>query len=157
MGERKRRLSSAWGLKQAAASSDDEVELLEPNDDDMEKRTRVTIDVAASSSPLRTKNPNKLAELSSSPVVVIDPIKAKKRKSVGWGVVHDKENQFPSSLKTSTPSLSTAAHLSNEQLADLYSSCIKLSTENVCVYIYCSLPHLCVIVVFVVWGIMFIY
>ena len=126
MGERKRRLSSAWGLKQAAGASDDEVEL-EPNDDDMEKKTRVTIDEVAASSPLRSKNPNKLAELSSSPKR--DPLTAKKRKSVGWGVINNKENQLPAS---STPSLS-AAHLSNDQLADLYSSCIKLNTENVCV------------------------
>lgn len=126
MGERKRRLSSAWGLKQAQSNEDavgDVVEVLEPNDDEMEKRSRVTID--ASSSPLRTKNPNKLAELASSSK---DP---KRRKSVGWGVIQDKEN-FPSSTPLST------AHLSNDQLADLYSSCIKLSTENVCYCCYTS-------------------
>ena len=59
--------------------------------------TNVTIDVAAGgSSPLRAKNPNKLAELETSPRR--DPAISKKRKSVGWGVVQDKENQLLSFL-----------------------------------------------------------
>lgn len=144
MGERKRRLSSAWGLKQAPISDDESVELLEPNDDEMEKRSRVTIDVPASS-PLRAKNNNQ-ADSAGSPKR--DPLTSKKRKSVGWGIIHDKENQFPSSAsqKPSTPS---TAHLSNDQLADLYSNCIKLSTENVCNSIFFA-PSFFILPLFIV-------
>lgn len=130
MGEQKKRRLSSWGVKNVNNNnnnddSDDAVELLEPNDDEMEKRGRVTMDPSISS-PLRTKNPNKTADLNTSPKQVA----SKKRKSVGWGV-HDKENQqLTSQLASSTPT--STAHLSNEQLADLYSNCIKLCTENVC-------------------------
>lgn len=140
MGEQKKRRLSVWGSKTSNNNNnnnidddvDDNVELLEPNDDEMEKRGRVTIDPAAIvSSPLRTKNPNKAVDLAQSPKR--DAVNAKKRKSVGWGV-HDKENQLVSQLSaSSTPN--PAAHLSNEQLADLYSNCIKLCTENVCFYV----------------------
>lgn len=106
--DKKRRLSSGWSLKNGG----NEDLFFEPNDDEAERRqSRVHIpDTGASSS-------------KSKPT--IEPITKKKKPND----IKEEESAIPPSAASKRTD-----KLSNDQIVELYSNCIKLCTENVCMH-----------------------